>query len=48
MSRVASKDEELKRKNNRNYANACTLLAKKRNKKVKPMRKSKRKLPKWR
>jgi hypothetical protein len=41
-------DEELKRRNNRNYANACSLLAKKRNAKVKPAKKSKRTLPKWR
>jgi hypothetical protein len=45
---VTSKDEEMRRRNNRNYANACTLLAKKRNAKVKRVKKSKQSLPKWR
>jgi hypothetical protein len=45
---ITYNDEEIRRKNNRNYANACTLLAKKRNAKVKRIKKTKQRLPKWR
>jgi len=36
------------RKSNKNYSNACKLLARKRMAKAKPFRKSKRKMSKWR
>jgi len=45
---VYTKNDDAMRKSNKNYSNACELLFKKRTAKVKPPRKSKKRMSKWR